>query len=404
MTTSQAFSTLRDLFGNVPGVSFRTRLWDGSEETIGSAPTFTLVFRDEATFTDLLRSQDAYKFGVAYTEDRFDIEGDFYAALRLKDVLKSNEPDAITKLKTLWHLGLHARHTRTEDQRNIQKHYDVSNDFYRLFLDTRVMAYSCAYFHNDHESLEDAQEHKVDLICRKLRLKPGEKFLDIGCGWGGLLIHAARNYGVTGHGVTLSQNQYDLARQRVKDAGLEDKITIELRDYRDLTDASFDKIASVGMYEHVGIARYTEYFGTAYRLLKNGGLFLNHGITTKKNMPFTGEAKFLFTYIFPNAELDDISHTQTVMEDTGFEIINMESLRLHYAKTLREWEKRLMGNIERALQIVPKDIVRAWRIYFASSALGFEDGRVSICQTLVSKSPKGEWDLPKTPHDVYSGS
>lgn len=402
MMIPQATAMLQGLFGSIPGGSLRVRFWDGSEQIIGEHPAFTLVFRDEVTFDDLFRSQDAYQFAMAYVEDRFDIEGDFYAALQLKDALQAHEPDLLAKLKMVWNLGLHARHNRQEDKRNIQHHYDVSNDFYRLFLDTRVIAYSCAYFHNAQETLEDAQEHKVDLICRKLRLKPGETFLDIGCGWGGLLLHAAKHYGVTGHGVTLSQNQFDLATARVKEAGLEDRITIELRDYRDLADASFDKIASVGMYEHVGIRRYPEYFGAATRLLKDGGLFLNHGITTRKGGPMTGEAKFMFTQIFPNAELDDISHTLTVMEDEGFEILNVESLRPHYALTLREWERRLSANWDKAVALVSKETCRAWKIYFAGCALAFEHGQVSIHQTLASKRSIGASHVPLTPHDVYS--
>jgi cyclopropane-fatty-acyl-phospholipid synthase len=241
----------------------------------------------------------------------------------------------------------------------------------------------------------------VDLICRKLRLKPGEKLLDIGCGWGGLLIHAATHYGVTGHGVTLSKNQYDLATQRVAEAGLADKITIELRDYRDLADASFDKIASVGMYEHVGIAKYPDYFRAMHRLLKDGGLFLNHGITRKKHMPFNGEPRFIFTYIFPNAEIDDIGHTQSVMEDTGFELLNMECLRPHYQKTLTEWATRLMANESHALSLVPKPVYRAWKLYLAGLPGAFEDGSISVCQVLASKKAIGPAQVPLTMKDVY---
>ncbi len=385
-------------------MSFRVKFWDGSEQVIGSNPTFTLTFRDAGTFAELLRSQDSYKFAVAYVEDRFDMEGDFFAAINLKESLSFHEPRFIAKLKVAWKLGfMGSRHTRDSDKKNIQAHYDVSNDFYKLFLDTRIMAYSCAYFHTPNDSLEDAEEQKVDLICRKLRLKPGEQLLDIGCGWGGLLIHAAQHYGITGHGVTLSQNQADLARARVAEAGLSDKITIELRDYRDLADASFDKISSVGMYEHVGIKHYPEYFGAAYRLLKPGGLFLNHGITNRKGGVYGGEVKFLNTYIFPNAELDDISHTQTVMEDMGFEILNVECLRPHYALTLREWWKRLVANEARSLELVPKHIYRAWKLYFAGCALSFEGGDASIYQTLASKSMMKPAKVPLTVHDVYRG-
>lgn len=402
MTVQQAQDIIRNIFGSVRDASFRVRFWDGSEQVIGNHPAFTLVFRDEATFSELFRTQDVFKFTEAFVEDRFDIEGDFEAALRLKSQLRDAPLSWQRKLLIAWRLGLGIRHNRKEDQKNVQAHYDVSNDFYKLFLDTHVMAYSCAYYHHPDESLEQAQEHKVDLICRKLRLKPGEKLLDIGSGWGGLLIHAAKHYGVIGHGVTLSQNQYDLARQRIAAAGLSDKITIELRDYRDLADASFDKISSVGMYEHVGIRRYPEYFGAVYRLLKPGGLFLNHGITNHKHSKQSGETTFMVTYIFPNGELDNISHTQSVMEDEGFEILNMECLRPHYAKTLREWSRRLTTNEEKALQMVPKSIYRAWKMYLAGLPLAFDDGGVSICQVLASKNPGVPSKTPMTPHDIYS--
>lgn len=400
---------IRTLFATVPTV-FCTRMWDGSEEVMGVGnPLFVLVFRDEQTFASLIRSQDAYAFAMAYCEDRLDVEGDLYAALRLKAALRNTQPSWRAKLAMAAQLGLRMRHSRAEDKKNIQRHYDVSNDFYKLFLDTRVMAYSCAYFHGEDESLEDAQEHKVDLICRKLRLKQGEHLLDIGCGWGGFLIHAAKNYGITGVGVTLSQNQYDLARQRVAQAGLSDTITIELRDYRDLTDASFDKIASVGMVEHVGVRRFPEYFGTAYRLLKEGGLFLNHGIVVNRNGTHTAEGQFMMTHIFPNAEMDNISHTCEVAEDAGFELLNMESLRPHYAKTLREWERRLVAHWDEAVRHSSLRTCRSWRLYFVGCALAFEEGRVSVCQSLLAKpsssssdpQAKGPWPVPLTPHDVY---
>jgi cyclopropane-fatty-acyl-phospholipid synthase len=404
MTIESAREIVQQTFGRVDQ-SFCIRLWDESEIKIGNGePTFTLAFRDADTFDDLLRSQDVYKFAIAFVENRIDIEGDFYAGLLLKDAIKEHEPDWISKLKVLWKLGLGSRHTLDRDMGNVQAHYDLSNEFYQLFLDRTHMAYSCAYFHEQNESLEDAQTHKMDLTCRKLRLKPGERFLDVGCGWGGLVIHAAKHYGVKAHGLTLSKNQYELAKQRVHEAGLEDLVTIELRDYRDLQGDTYDKIASIGMYEHVGISQYPKYFQTAWDLLRPGGLFLNHGITIKKNAPFTGETKFMFTYIFPNGELDFISHTQDVAEGVGFEVLNVESLRPHYAKTLRHWADRLIANEEAALRSTPKQAYRAWKLYMAGSALAFEDGRVSVYQSLYSKKVKGPSEVPLTPHDVYGTS
>jgi cyclopropane-fatty-acyl-phospholipid synthase len=407
MTSAHAIGLIKELLKDAPAASFRVRLWDGVEETIGENPAFTLVFTDEAAFTELVRTRDASDFAVAYADGRFDIEGDLYAALQLKNALGDDKVHAGTVVKALAALGWKglvgsgARHSKTEDRRDVQHHYDVSNDFYKLFLDSRVMAYSCAYFHSPTESLEDAQEHKVDLVCRKLRLKAGERLLDIGCGWGGLLIHAAKKYGITGVGVTLSENQLALARERVAAAGLQDKITIELKDYRDIADASFDKIASVGMVEHVGIKNYPDYFGAAYRVLKNGGLFLNHGITLRRAGGEHPGGRFMTTRIFPHAEMDEISHMETIAEASGFEILNVESLRPHYAKTLREWERRLATNWDKALTFASKETCRAWRLYLAGCALAFEEGEVSVFQTLLNKAPHGEWNVPFTPHDVY---
>lgn len=405
MTTQQAKDLIQKIFGEVKDASFCVHFWDGTEEVIGQNPQCTLVFRDEGTFAELMLSRDSYRFAVAYVQDRVNVEGDLLAAMRLKNAFQKAQPSLFTKASALWLLGSRAFHSRTADKENIQAHYDVSNDFYRLFLDQKNLAYSCAYFHTPEESLEDAQTHKLDLVCRKLQLKAGERLLDIGCGWGGLLIHAATHYGITGHGITLSQNQLELATQRVKEAGLEGKITLELRDYRDLADASFHKIASVGMVEHVGISKYPEYFAAAYRALKPGGLFLNHGITVNRLTPkFLGDAKFMFTYIFPNAQLDSISHMETVAEHAGFEMVHVESLRPHYAKTLTEWYRRLHANEAAALALVPKEKVRAWKLYLAGCALAFETAQVSIYQTLLAKPNGGFIPTPLTLKDVYKDS
>jgi len=386
MTPSEAKQIIMQIFGGA-NRSFRVRLWDDSDIAIGEGdPAFTLAFRDHDTFADLIRSQDLYKFAMAYVENRIDIEGDFYAGLRLREAIKEVEPDWISKLKVLWKLGLRSRHSADRDRQNVQAHYDLSNEFYQLFLDRDYMAYSCAYFQSPDDSLEQAQKNKLDLICKKLRLAPGERLLDIGCGWGGLVIHAAKNYGVTAHGLTLSGNQFDLAERKIREAGLEDRVTIELRDYRDLKGQPFDKIASVGMVEHVGISRYPVYFRAAWDLLKPGGLFLNHGITVKKNAPFTGETKFVYTYIFPNGELDNINHMNDVAEGAGFEVLHVESLRPHYAKTLRHWVERLIANREAALRSAPPEVFRAWKLYMAGSALAFEEGRTNVYQSLLLKN------------------
>jgi cyclopropane-fatty-acyl-phospholipid synthase len=289
-------------------------------------------------------------------------------------------------------------HSRTENREAIQFHYDLSNEFYGLWLD-QSMVYSCAYFQQDDDSIEQAQRAKLDHICRELLLRPGDDFLDIGCGWGALLTHAARHYGVRAHGVTLSQRQLELARERIAQAGLEARVTVELRDYRDLHGAAvYDKVASVGMFEHVGLKNLAVYFATVQRLLKPSGLFLNHGIThylegwDKKTL----STEFSNRYIFPDGELDTVSHIQRGMERAGFEIADVEALRPHYAKTLRHWVGRLEQQHAQALQYVNEATYRVWRLYMAACALEFESGEIGIYQLLASKRAAGAASLPLT--------
>ncbi|HEY6891253.1 MAG TPA: cyclopropane-fatty-acyl-phospholipid synthase family protein, partial [Solirubrobacter sp.] len=263
-------------------------------------------------------------------------------------------------------------------------HYDVSNDFYRLLLGPS-MVYSCAYYADPSDSLEAAQERKLDLICRKLRLTAGERLLDIGCGWGSLLIHAASHYGVRGVGVTLSVEQAKLARERVAAAGLEDRIEIRVSDYRELTDGPFDKIASVGMYEHVGRGELARYTQTVHGLLKPGGLFLNHGIARLFSEPPATDT-FLYRYVFPDGELSPVTDVMTAMQDAGLEVRDVESLREHYALTLRAWLANLAEHREEAEADVGVGRERVWRLYMLGSALGFADGDVTVYQVLTARA------------------
>lgn len=294
--------------------------------------------------------------------------------------------------------------SKSDDKDFIQFHYDLSNDFYKLFLDKR-MIYTCAYFTDWNNDLEQAQFDKLDMICRKLRLKPTERFLDIGCGWGGLVCHAAKHYGVKAHGVTLSQEQFDYAQARIRTLGIEDLVTIELKDYTHLT-GTFDKIASIGMAEAIGSRNYDVYFGTINRLLVDKGLFLNHAISRKakkKKSKFSArpEQRALLKYIFPGGELDDLGNTISVMEQHKFEIMDVEGWREHYQRTTKLWLDRLEANKTEAIDLVGEEVYRIWTGYLAGCSLAFLRGSARIYQTLVSKNPKGPSNLPPSREDLY---
>lgn len=291
------------------------------------------------------------------------------------------------------------------DKEAITHHYDVSNAFYQLFLDER-MVYTCAYFTDWNNSLDQAQVDKLDLICRKLRLKPGEQLLDIGCGWGAMLIHAVKNYGVTGVGVSLSEAQTALARERIRAEGLEDRITIHVKSYEHL-EGRFDKISSIGMFEHLGIANHDTYYSSVHRLLKPGGLYLHHAITRrmkrskamfKRKSP---EHLALVKYIFPGGELDHLGMTVENLEGHGFEVHDVENLREHYGRTCRMWAERLHQRFAEAIGEVGAPKARLWLLYLTGCALAFERGTVQINQTLASRRQRGISPVPQTRDDLY---
>ena len=261
----------------------------------------------------------------------------------------------------------------------------MGNDFYRLWLDPEYV-YSCAYFRDAGQSLAEAQHDKLDYICRKLRLAPGQRLLDIGCGWGALLFWAARHYGVQAHGITLSVQQYHLACERVRKEGLGDLVSIELLDYRDLDGKDcYDRIVSVGMFEHVGVRNIPHYFGRVQRLLKSGGLFLNHGITSETGWRRTPLTRFMNCYIFPDGELARISDVMDTMERSGFELLDVESLRPHYVLTLRHWVLTLESNREAAISASSEATYRLWRLYMAGSAHYFQEGSIGVYQILAGR-------------------
>jgi cyclopropane-fatty-acyl-phospholipid synthase len=423
-----AAALLERLFERVPG-TWLLRLWNGQTLRVGAQarsgapdPNFTLVFRSPEAISSAVLSRDPLSLAESYFRGDLDVEGDFFAALALKDHLQSLQLSAAGALRLLfaaWKLrGMNAdkrssaalstrgqvvkAHSKAENRAAIQFHYDLSNEFYALWLD-RAMVYSCAYFQDAEQDLESAQQAKLEHVCRKLLLRPGETLLDVGCGWGALIIHAARAHGVRAHGITLSSKQLALARERIAQAGLEDRVSVELRDYRDLEgEAVYDKVASIGMFEHVGLKNLPSYFGAVHRVLKPGGLFLNHGITHqaegwKRNL----STEFINRYVFPDGQLDTVSNVQCAMERADFEIDDVEALRPHYALTLRQWVQRLERNRTRALQYVSESTYRVWRLYMSACALQFEAGDIGIYQILAGKRTPGNPAVPLTRRHLY---
>jgi len=400
---------------------FAVRLWNGylSPPEPGRDARFTLVINNPGALWRALVPPGDLAMGEAYIYDDIDIEGDIYGVFELADRIqaKLKSPQTLSRLAfALLQLRKYRedgkspgnraarlkgiKHSKARDRQAISYHYDVSNDFYRLFLD-RNLVYSCAYFPTGTEDLDTAQELKLDHICRKLRLQPGERLLDIGCGWGALVIHAAKRYGVEALGITLSRNQYEYAQEWIEREGLEGKCRVELMDYRDV-NGTFDKLVSVGMFEHVGEEKLSVYFRKAWDLLRPGGLFLNHGIACRwKDCTFRKNS-FTNRYVFPDGQLVAISTSLTHAEEVGFEVRDVESLREHYARTLRFWVSRLEGNHDEALKYVDETTYRIWRLYMAGSAYGFETGRHNVYQSLLVKSPDGQSGMPWSRAYMYS--
>ena len=423
--------------------NFAARLWDQSELPAVSEPAFILILNHPGSLRRMFSTPIELSLGEAYIYGDFDVEGDFYAMFGLVDALtgrnftpaevttlikdiqglpKSGPARAITRKPADLQGKLHSRE---RDREAIRFHYDVGNEFYALWLD-RQMQYSCGYFPTGQVDLDTAQAKKIEHICRKLRLKPGERLLDIGCGWGGLARTAAQAYGVNVLGVTLSERQVEHATEQAARLGLSDRVRIEVRDYRDLENESFDKIVSVGMFEHVGRSHLPEYFAQANRLLKPGGLFLNHGISRcgqpadlallkglddRSQIPATrqsyfdrkvlGIGSFSQRYVFPDGELVPVSEANLIAESAGFEVRDVENLREHYALTLRNWVRRLEERHTEAARLVGEAVYRTWHLYMSFSAVTFESGQVSVHQSLLAKPLDGKANLPMSRADLY---
>ena len=356
-----------------------------SRTVYGLGPVqFELIFRHDADYERFLAA-DVYTAGKDFIEGRFDVRGDLMSAISFK-VGHPGTPfvrvrEALLSLLSSWRLESLFQ-SRSRARRNIEFHYDRSNEFYRAFLDSR-MVYSCAYFLRPDESLDDAQLAKLDLICRKLDIQPGEQFLDIGCGWGALLMHAAGRYGATAIGCTLSDAQAQHARNLADAEGLA-RVQVQAMDFRDLK-GSFHKIASVGMFEHVGRKRLHHYFEKAFALLGPEGRFLNHGIIRPQSAKDGPESRLLRNHVFPGGELAHLSDVLRVAEDVGFEVLDVENLRPHYALTCSAWVRRLASAESACTEHVGRQTYRIWMLYLSGSALSFQEGQTDVYQVLLAK-------------------
>jgi cyclopropane-fatty-acyl-phospholipid synthase len=412
---------LEELLGDFRPRSFGVRLWDGSRwgPEPGQAERFTLVLRHPGALRRMFLPPSELALAEAYIYDDVDIEGDLEAIFPLADhLLIERPPTALERFRLARRLlqlptdgrpdsGTGAvelsgkRHSLARDRRAISYHYDRSNEFFAVFLD-RELVYSCAYFVHENDDLETAQRQKLDYLCRKLRLRPGERLLDIGCGWGALIRHAVRHHGVEAVGITLSARQAELADERIRAAGLADRCRVELRDYRELDEReSFDKLVSVGMFEHVTEDGLPLYFRQAWRLLRPGGVFLNHGISRPVAQAPRRGPSFVQRYVFPDGGLVPIGTALLVADEAGFEVRDVESLREHYVLTLRHWVRRIEESHEAAVHAADEVSYRVWRLYMSGSAHGFRSGRLNVHQTLFAKPERGRSRLPLTRADWY---
>jgi cyclopropane-fatty-acyl-phospholipid synthase len=431
---------LEDLFGPADQRNFGVRFWNGASEAPASLPQppFTLVLHDAGSLRRMLLPPSELSMIEAYLRGDIEVEGDLESASILADgvaerlgsvgalarltrrllALPSDGVGSVTDAPARNRAQSRGRfHSKARDANSIRFHYDLGNDFYAMWLDRR-MVYSCAYFPPGVNDLDSAQTAKLDLICRKLRLTPGERLLDIGCGWGALVMYAAEHYGAIAHGITLAHQQAALAQERIAQAGLQDRCKVELLDYRDLPGGSqYDKVTSVGMAEHVGRSQIASYFEAAYRITREGGIFLNHTIvdngaspraTLKQPVRWTTErlwrrSEFIDRYVFPDFSLLPVGELVTAGERAGFEIRDIENLRDHYAKTCRHWVRRLESRHDDIVSQVGEFRYRVWRLYIAAGAHQHASGRNGIVQMIFAKPRRdGSTGVPMTRDDIYA--
>jgi cyclopropane-fatty-acyl-phospholipid synthase len=404
------------LFGKRYADEFAIELWDGKRVDAARTPIFTLKINEPYALRAAFSPPLDLSPGRAFVEKWIDIEGDIEAAIdamegaveafprfrlpaMLAQLLRLPKPPA-GALDGVRLRG--ARHSKKRDADAIGFHYDQPIAFYRTFLDAQ-MVYSCGYWDDGVQTLDEAQLAKIDHTLRKVRLRPDERLLDIGCGWGALVVRAAQQFGAHALGVTLSRRQHEEAQRRIAEAGVGDRVRVELRDYRDLRGETFDKIVSVGMVEHVGRERLGTYFRTAYDALRDGGLFLNHGIAQQsrdgKGYRVSG---FMDRYVFPDGDLVNVDTTLRGAESVGFEIRDVENLREHYARTLRAWYTNLDVRREEVIAATDERTYRIWKIYMAGSARNFWRGQMGLFQTLLAKSNGGPAKVPDTRRDIYA--
>src|SRR5579884_402362 len=416
-----SFDFLGEVLAGYGPRDFAIRAWDGTvcEPDAGQPARFTLVLRHPGAVRKMFWPPRAYTLGEAYIYDDIDIEGDIHAFFSVASYLYTLRSglglgQKLRWLKRLFLLPGGARprtgrlaarlsgavHSLERDRQAVSYHYDVSNDFYQLWLDRR-MIYTCAYFADPSDDIDRAQERKLDYICRKLRLLPGDRLLDIGCGWGGLPMYAAQQYGVHALGITVSRKQVDLAQERIRQAGLQDRCRVEFQDYREVS-GTFDKLVSVGMFEQIGGEMLPLYFQKAYTLLRPGGVFLNHGISQSGWEGKPRNQAFSQRYVFPDGELKPIHTTLQAAEQAGLEVRDVESLREHYVLTLTNWLLRLEARAEEARKLTNEATYRIWRLFMAGAVDGFRAARVNLYQTLLVKPDRGVSGLPLTRTDWYA--
>jgi cyclopropane-fatty-acyl-phospholipid synthase len=396
---TQRTQLLQDLFHDYSGPCFGIRSADGWawSSSTNETPQCTFVIKSSAAWHALLKDPTDRTLGEAFIDQDLDVEGDLFAAFPpVHHLYQRAGSTGHAILRTLWRSSSdvaqwfrHGRpHSTNRDRTSISYHYDLPVDFYRTWLGP-TLAYSCAYFRDPREELEMAQANKLELICRKLALAPNQRFLDIGCGWGSLLLHASSRYGADTFGITLSREQAAVAASRINHAQLEDKCRVELRDYRTIPElrTRFDKIASVGMFEHVGLKNLPEYFNVVMRMLSLDGLFLNHGIARSAGCALSKDS-FMDKYVFPDGELFTLSEVLEIAESVGFEVRDVDNLRIHYEQTLRMWVANLQKNIHSVLKTVSERTYRIWLLYMAGSAYAFQQGNIELYQVLLARPGK----------------